>query len=421
MTQPDAKMTNDYGGVARFFHWSVAILVFGLLIVGFVMIGLGASDTKFQVYMLHKSFGLTVLALGCMRLIWRFISPPPPALPTHQAWEKILAKTIHIVFYISIIGMPLSGWLMTSAAAYPNHFFGVFEVPPIFGKNKDVFELMQGVHQLFAYGLIGAIALHVAGALKHHLLDRDETLRRMGAHPVIGFVALLVLAVPATMAMLDLYKDLTGAEDDVGAVVVTTEADLEFDEASAAQEWVIEPENSVIAFQFNQYGQNVEGHFGEWSGMINFDSDDLEHSRAVIRINPASIETGSDDRNAQAKERDWFAISQYPEITFKSLAFDHLEANRYHVVGNLTLRGITLPVSFPFTLDFVPQAAPDTALTDNGARQVVMIGVLKLNRLDFGIGQGQWQKTDAIAETVDVGLKISAHTPAARPSAPDSP
>lgn len=416
MTQSDINSKNQYGGVARFFHWGVAILVFGLLIVGFIMTGLGAGDTKFQVYMLHKSVGLTVLALGCMRLLWRFVSPPPPGLTTHAAWELFLAKTIHIVFYITIIGMPLSGWLMTSAAAYPNRFFGVFDVPPIIGKNQVIYEAMQTVHTLFAYALIGSIALHVAGALKHHLLDRDETLRRMGAHPVIGMLALLVLAVPASLAMLDLYHRFSGSEESTATAEVVTASSVEFDETNAAQEWVIEPENSIIAFQFNQYGQIVEGRFSEWNGTIYFDPQDLDHSHAVIRINPASIETGSADRNEQAKGRDWFAIGQYPEIMFKSLDFDHLEANRFHVVGELTLRGITLPVSFPFTLDIAAKDTPDAALTDDGAQQAVMIGVLKLNRLDFGVGQGEWQKTDAIANNVDVGLKISAHIPPANES-----
>ncbi len=168
-----------WGAVAKGFHWLTALLVVGLLCVGLYMTGLDFSPDKLKLYGLHKAFGITVLALVVLRIGWRVFTPRPGEIETHKGWEVRLAAVIHFFFYAALIAMPMTGWIMSSAASYPVSVFGLFTLPNIVGPDENAVDLMKDVHEFLAYILIAAIILHVAGALKHHVIDRDETLRRM--------------------------------------------------------------------------------------------------------------------------------------------------------------------------------------------------------------------------------------------------
>lgn len=171
--------TARYGAVAQGFHWIVALCVIGLLIVGLLMTDMKPSPDMAKVYALHKSLGITVLALAVLRLIWKLSNAHPHSLPTHQRWEKFLAKLVHVFLYFAIIGMPLSGWIMSSAKGYPVSVFGLFTLPDLVEPSKQIGKLANEFHELTAYALIAAIGLHFAGAMKHHIFDKDSTLRRM--------------------------------------------------------------------------------------------------------------------------------------------------------------------------------------------------------------------------------------------------
>ena len=169
--------TTRYGAVAQGFHWLVALLVIGMLAMGLWMDGLKAGPDKLNIYALHKSVGITVLALVVLRLIWKLSNPHPQALPTHQQWEKFLAKLVHVFLYFAIIGMPLSGWIMSSAKGFPVSVFGWFTLPDLVEPSKDIGKLAKEFHELTAFALIGAIVLHFVGAMKHNVIDKDGTLR----------------------------------------------------------------------------------------------------------------------------------------------------------------------------------------------------------------------------------------------------
>jgi cytochrome b561 len=100
-------------------------------------------------------------------------------LPTHAKWEKFLATLVHIFLYFAIIGMPLSGWIMSSAKNFPVSVFNQFTLPNLVGPSEEIAKLAADFHELTAYALIAAIVLHFAGAMKHHVIDKDGTLRRM--------------------------------------------------------------------------------------------------------------------------------------------------------------------------------------------------------------------------------------------------
>ncbi len=168
-----------FGAVAKFFHWTVALLVIGLLCVGFLMTSLKISPFVFKLFFLHKSTGITVLALMALRLIWRIYNPPPHSLPNHQPWEKALAKASHWFLYIALFLMPLSGWTMSSAKNFHVSVFNLFTLPDLVAPDPALAEFLEEFHGYLAWGIIIVLGLHIAGALKHHILDKDATLRRM--------------------------------------------------------------------------------------------------------------------------------------------------------------------------------------------------------------------------------------------------
>ena len=183
--------TEAYGSVAKTFHWVIAVLMIGILAVGLYMTGMKLGPDKFKLYGLHKSFGITILTLATLRLLWRLTGKHPFPLPNHQTWEKILAKLTHGLLYAALFAMPLSGWIMSSATGFSVSFFGLFTLPDVVGPNDKLSHLANEFHEIAAWVVIGLIALHAAGALKHHLIDRDNTLRRWAAHLQNDFKARL--------------------------------------------------------------------------------------------------------------------------------------------------------------------------------------------------------------------------------------
>lgn len=190
MVGPATAQRSRYTAVAIALHWVIAIAIFALLGFGLWMTeAIHQPESKaqaFVVYQWHKSLGLTVFALVLIRLVWRMFNPPPPLPQTMPAWEKMAAGISHRLFYVVMIVMPLLGWAMVSASPFglPTMYFGVFEWPHIvwlaeLENKKPVEAIFKTAHRTGAYLLIALIGLHVAAALKHWIVDRDEILGRM--------------------------------------------------------------------------------------------------------------------------------------------------------------------------------------------------------------------------------------------------
>ncbi|MCK6417604.1 MAG: cytochrome b, partial [Alphaproteobacteria bacterium] len=161
-------MRAHYHSLSIGLHWIMAVIIVALLACGFYMTGLEPSSQKFQLYNLHKSFGLIILMLVALRFAWRLRVVPPPALETHKPWERMLAHLTHWAFYLLMLGLPISGLLMSAAGDFPVRFFNLFSVPPLIGKDEKFFDILVEGHEIMASIIMGLIALHVAGALKHH-------------------------------------------------------------------------------------------------------------------------------------------------------------------------------------------------------------------------------------------------------------
>lgn len=166
-----------FGIIAIIFHWLMAILIISLLAVGLYMTDLTIGIQKLKLYGLHKAFGILVLILAILRIIWR-LSNKTPMLRIPKL-ELIAARLAHLALYAFMLAMPLSGWLMTSAAGLPPSFFGLFTLPSLVAPNDELRELFAQAHEWLAYGLITLIIIHTLAALKHHFIDKDDILRRM--------------------------------------------------------------------------------------------------------------------------------------------------------------------------------------------------------------------------------------------------
>lgn len=171
-----AEPRNRYSTVSLILHWLIAALV----VTQVALITVYESTESRDFVNAHKSVGLTILVLTLGRLGWRLANPAIPLPATMRVWEKGLARATHVLFYAFMIGMPLVGWAASSAGGREIQWFGLFPWPllPIDGGREMAGRLMD-MHELAAKALYLLIALHVAGALKHHFVDRDNVLHRM--------------------------------------------------------------------------------------------------------------------------------------------------------------------------------------------------------------------------------------------------
>ncbi len=168
-----------YTQTAIALHW----LIFALAACGFAlavyMVDLPLAPPKLKYYSWHKWLGVTVFLLALARLAWR-LTHPAPALPAGMpAWQRRAAAAAHVLLYALIIIIPVSGWLYSSAAGLPTVYLGVVQLPDLLAKNKPLADQLKWVHITLNYTLLAAVVAHVAAALQHHIMARDDVLSRM--------------------------------------------------------------------------------------------------------------------------------------------------------------------------------------------------------------------------------------------------
>lgn len=172
-------MTTAYTPTAKLIHWLMAVLLFGLLALGFYMPDLPLSPTKLQLYSWHKWAGVTAFVLVIFRLYWRY-AHRPPALPASMPKPvQFAAHAGHALLYLLMIAIPVSGWLMSSAKGFQTVWFGVLPLPDLLGKDKELGKQLALVHESLNYLFIAVLAGHIGAALKHHFIDKDDILTRM--------------------------------------------------------------------------------------------------------------------------------------------------------------------------------------------------------------------------------------------------
>ena len=168
-----------YTRVAVWLHWTIAAFILFNLAVGWGH-DLFARPTAGFLMSLHKASGLTVLVLALARLAWRLTHRPPPYDPIMKAWEVMLARITHWLFYLLMLVAPVTGWLMVSAIGRSTSWFGLFDVGPLpVGGGEDAKETYEERHELIGWILLALVALHVLGALKHQLQGHRHLFGRM--------------------------------------------------------------------------------------------------------------------------------------------------------------------------------------------------------------------------------------------------
>lgn len=175
-----ANQSERYGWVQIALHWLIAVAVFGLFGLGLWMVELTYYSSWYRTAPdIHRSIGVIVVSLMLFRLVWRWLNPKVQPLASHKTWEVKLAHITHVFMYLLIIALGISGYMITTANGQPLMVFDWFAIPAInFGIEYQE-DIAGDLHELFAWSLIGLVGLHIAGALKHHLIDKDHTLRRM--------------------------------------------------------------------------------------------------------------------------------------------------------------------------------------------------------------------------------------------------
>jgi len=172
-------MNTTYTAVAKLLHWGMAVIILGLLALGFVMTDMPLSPEKLQYYSWHKWAGVTVFVLVWLRLVWRVMNPPPAYPTTMPRTVQIVAHLGHAALYGLMLAIPLSGWLLSSAKGVQTVWFGVLPLPDLLEKDKELGHLLHEVHEALNFVLLFLLAGHVAAALKHHIMDKDDILKRM--------------------------------------------------------------------------------------------------------------------------------------------------------------------------------------------------------------------------------------------------
>ncbi|WP_297513124.1 YceI family protein [uncultured Caulobacter sp.] len=421
-----AANRTQYTTVAIILHWLIAATIVFQVIVGWRMgDGPKGSPTTFALFQLHKSIGITILLLSLARLAWRLVNPAPLGPEDQPRWERIASKTVHLLFYVIMIGLPLTGWIMVSASrvTIPTLLYGVIPWPHIPGLPElaagpkhlwhEVGELGHGVLVKLTYVLL---ALHLGAVAKHQILDRDAVLAHMapGARPgwreprawlaaagfdrtVDGSFAVKIKAAPppptaaepAPVESPAQTKPVQPTPADTAAPAAPTAPALKDPVAWSVQK------GSTLGFAASWSGNAIEGQFTRWTADILFSPEALDRSKLTVSVDMASAKTGDDQRDASLPGGDFFDAADHPKAVFTATKFRKTGEGKFVADGTLDLRGVRKPLSLPFSLKIDGDSAT--------AR-----GVTTLDRTMFGVGQGEWASTDQIAGKVKVSVSLTA-------------
>ena len=172
--------SNHWGGAAKFFHWTIVLLILSQAFVGLTMVNLPRSPAVIPWYTFHKSVGITVLALAVLRLAWRAFDPHPVEPAGMPRWQVLGARAGHALLYLLLFLAPLSGWLVDSASGLrPLYWFGLVQIPHLVAPDPDLKKIAEEIHESL-FWILAVVALgHAAMAIVHQFVNRDNVLARM--------------------------------------------------------------------------------------------------------------------------------------------------------------------------------------------------------------------------------------------------
>jgi len=402
---------HSFGMVTKTLHWLMFLMVLTVIPLGLVAVDMaqelrnpdivstGDDFTRtFLLFSLHKSLGLTIFLTALVRILWALIQPKPGLLNADRPVEAFVAKTVHWLLYGSLLLVPLTGWLTHAATSgFAPIWWPFGQSLPFVPKDDALAITLAGVHMVLERVLVLSIFLHIIGALKHHFVDRDATLRRMlpGGRNIPPPPAQVQSRAPILVAVA-LWAAALGLGVGFGfiapwkAVPPSAMAQEPAPVEQAGSPWQVT--DGQVQFTLTRLGAQFEGSFADWTANIHFtdDPDAQVLGRVEVTINIASLVLGAFSQ--QAMGPDYFDADFFPQASFSG-DITRTETG-YLATGPMTLRDTSLIIALPFDLTFAGASA-------------TMTGHIALNRLDFGVA-AQIADDATLGWNVDVAIQLSA-------------
>lgn len=387
---------NRYGGVAKSFHWLTALLILTLIPLGWYAHELPFETDaelarKAWLFSLHKTLGVTAFFVAVLRILWALSQPKPGLLNAEHRLESFAAELVHWLLYGALVIVPLSGWIGHAAAeGFAPIWWPLGQELPLVPNSAGVEHFFSALHGVATKVLIGSLVLHIAGALKHHVIDRDATLRRMlpgeaaiGALPPQHHSKKPVLAAAAIWALAIMLGGVLAMKGEPNQTADVTLEDV-------VSDWTVQDGN--ININVVQFGSEVSGSFAEWTSAITFDetipSGDVGTVITTIAI--PSLALGSVSQ--QAMGADFFDAATYATAVFDATIRHGNDG--YEAAGVLRIKDKEAPLVMPFNL----------ALNGDNAE---MRADFTLDRRDFGIGDNVSDEA-SLAFAVKLAITLTA-------------
>jgi cytochrome b561/polyisoprenoid-binding protein YceI len=390
-----SNTATSYGTVTKTFHWLTALLIITAIVLGAVANRLPYDTNdqlafKAQLFSYHKTLGVLVFTVALARILWAIGQTKPGPLHAQRKVETTLAELVHWLLYISLVAVPLTGWIHhASSAGFAPILLPIGQDLPLIPKSESVSELFAGLHWVWTKIMVGSILLHVAGAVKHQIIDKDATMRRMWfGNPETPDVPSHKGKWTAPIAALAIYGVATAGGAMAGLYsheTVSSSVAL----AEVSSDWqVTEGSIEIIVTQF---GSPVTGAFEDWTAAITFDPEaDEILGDVTTTIAIGSLQIGS--VTSQAMGADFFNVAAFPTATFSANITEN--ETGYIASGTLKIKDMAVPVTLPFTLNLEGDTAE-------------MSGMLGLDRRAFQIGQSISDES-SLGFGVDVRVNLTA-------------
>lgn len=404
MTAPSRTLNTAerYGSIARAFHWLTALLIFTVFPLGLIANDLPfdtseALAQKAWLFSIHKTLGVTIFFVALARILWALAQPHPAPVHPERRVEGFFAAMVHWLLYGALVLVPLSGWVHHAALdGFAPILWPFGQGLPFVPKSEGVAALAGATHWLLTKLLFAAVALHILGALKHALVDRDGVLARMARGAPAGRAGTAgpgpapLLAALAVYALAGLGAALIAGAASAPAPQAAPTAAAPAAVAAAASPGAWKVQEGTLTFALRQMGQEVQGDFAAWTATIDFDPA-TGTGHVTVAIDTTSLHLAAVTEQARAPE--FLDTAAFPTATFAAAIAP--ATSGYAATGTLTLRGVDKPVTLPFTL----QIDGDTA---------TMTGETTLDRRDFGMGPSYPdESTVGFVVTVKVALRAN--------------
>lgn len=400
----------SYGLIHQLLHWTTAILILVMLPMGVYMHDLPIDTSpqindKVWLYSLHKTIGMTALAVALIRIAWAIIQPHPR--PLHAGMEGFAAKTVHFLLYGTIIAMPILGWLHHAAAeGFAPIWWPLSQDLAFVSKDVALSNFFKTAHFVCGVLLVLSLGLHIAGAIKHAIIDKDKTLSRMvpGAYQETGdipqqqvkstspmLVALAACAIAVTSTLVVYNMEYAQPMETVANVSQTQEvAPI----ATSEGAWIINTETSTLEIEVTQLGTPIVGRFGNWSADVVFDPENLASVVIKAEVDVSSLTLG--DVSERAISPEFLDTPAHPTAIFTSISVEQLGDN-YIAKGKLNLAGIEQDFDINFTFDEIDGVANVT-------------GNAVIQRLEFGVGKA-FADDSSVGRSINLIIQIQAKRP----------